>query len=106
MRVATRTLLEMATVMMKTTTLDAILTLVTVVDPMLIQITAQNVNASMMKDQMEEVDVPFQITLAMDSVMMEITIKNATMMVMTAVDPMSIQITVMNVYVLNEKPFE
>ena len=55
---------------------------------------------------MEEVDVPFQITLAMDSVMMEITIKTATMMVMTAVDPMSIQITVMNVNALNEKPFE
>ena len=34
---------------------------------------------------MEEVDVPFQITLAMATVMMEITIKNATMMVVTAV---------------------
>ena len=96
----------MANVMMKQTMLAAILTVVTAVDPMLIQITAHNVNASMMKDQMEEVDVPFQITLAMATVMMEITIKNATMMVVTAVDPISIQITVMNVNVLNEKQFE
>ena len=36
-------------------------------------------------------------------VMMEITMKNAIMMVVTAVDQMSIQITVMNVCALNEK---
>ena len=83
--------------------LDAILTMETAVDPMSKQITARNVNAWMMKDQMEEVDVPFQITLAMDSVMMEITIKNATMTMVIAVDPMSIQIIAMNVYALNNE---
>ena len=36
-------------------------------------------------------------------VMMEIAMKNAIMMVVTAVDQMSIKITVMNVCALNEK---
>ncbi len=36
----------------------------------------------------------------MDSVMMKPTIKNATMMVGIAVDPMSIQFTAQNVYAL------
>ena len=36
-------------------------------------------------------DVPFQIGLVMVSVMMKITMKNAIMMVVTAVVPMSIQ---------------
>ena len=48
-------------------------------------------------------DVPFQIGLVIVSVMMEIIMKNATMMVVTAVDQMSIQISVMNVCALNEK---
>ena len=51
-------------------------------------------------------DLPFQIGSVMGIAMMEITIKIASLMVVIAVDPMSIQITVMNVNVLNEKPFE
>ena len=47
-------------------------------------------------------DVPFQIGLVTVSVMMEITMKNAIMMVVTAVDQMSIQITAQFVNALNE----
>ena len=81
----------------------ASLMVVTAVDQMLIQITVMNVCASVMEDQVEEMgvlqpqplpsqptveDVPFQIGLVMVTVMMEITIKDATMMVGTAVDPL------------------
>ena len=56
MKASLYTLLEMITVMMKTTTLNVNLTMVTVVAQMSIQIIAQNVNASVMKDQLEEMD--------------------------------------------------
>ena len=39
--------------------------------------------------------------LVMDTVMMAITMKSVAMMVVTAVDPISIEITVMNVNALN-----
>ena len=48
-------------------------------------------------------DVPLQIGLPIVTVMMEITMKNAIMMVVTAVDQMSIHSSVMNVCALNEK---
>ena len=48
-------------------------------------------------------DVLIKLGLVMGIVMMEITTKNATMMVVTAVEPMSIPIIAQNVNVLLKK---